>query len=283
MVLGLLRINLWVSLVLAMGRSLLQLMMLAIGLSIALEFPGWGTIVFLPLLAIVATQFTGNRLELPVDRYTVGGILCMAAGLPTLYAVVLVLQPTPVYAPQAWIPVFSLSLASASAMVLQGGNGVWQQFQRQKAEEQERSGESVSEDSWMEEVDSEAVEEENSPEPSAVSRTDRLEIDRPETDRLEIDRPETEHSTSLMTLWRGVLTQVLSLRLQQITALGLVSLPLVFAAQLLVNIDPLVALGYEVLLMLTTLNSALIALWGLQRIYSGLAKPETMRRRIPRV
>jgi hypothetical protein len=65
------------------------------------------------------------------------------------------------------------------------------------------------------------------------------------------------------------------------------SLPLVFAAQLLVNIDPLMALGYEGLLMLTSLNSGLIALWGLQQmgrdVYGGLAKTSTMRRDTPRV
>jgi ABC-type iron transport system FetAB permease component len=84
-----------------------------------------------------------------------------------------------------------------------------------------------------------------------------------------------------------VLTQTLHLRFQQITALGLISLPLVFAAQLLVDIDPLIALGYEVLLMLTSLNSGLIALWGLQQmareVCGGLAKTNTMRRGIPKV
>jgi ABC-type iron transport system FetAB permease component len=276
MVLGLLRINLWVSLVLALGRSLLQLTVLAVGVSIALEVPGWGTIGLGLFLGMIATQFTYNRLELPLDRFRVGGILFLAAMIPTLYTVVLVLRPTPIFAPQAWLPVLSLSLASASAIVLQGGNGVWQQVQRQQATNSQDSlgfdfqgaeEDSLEADPWL----AEAL----PPDPP------------PEVSPLQAPNSKLKTQNSLTSLWRDVLTQTLHLRFQQITALGLISLPLVFAAQLLVDIDPLIALGYEVLLMLTSLNSGLIALWGLQQmareVCGGLAKTNTMRRGIPRV
>jgi len=281
-VLGLLRINLWFSLGLALGRSLLQLTVLAVGVSIALEFPGWGTIGLGLFLGIITTQFTHSRLELPLDRYRVAGILVLAAMIPTLYAVILVLQPTPIYAPQAWLPVLSLSLASASTIVLQGGNGFWQQFQRQQvtnAEDLESqdldfqdTGNFLEPDPWLEEsLPPESLPPNPPPEDSPL---------KPQTSNL---KPQN----SLLPLWREVLTQTLRLRFQQLTALGLMSLPLVFAAQLLVNIDPLMALGYEGLLMLTSLNSGLIALWGLQQmgrdVYGGLAKTNTMRRGIPRV
>jgi ABC-type iron transport system FetAB permease component len=276
MVLGLLRINLWVSLVLALGRSLLQLTVLAVGVSIALEVPGWGTIGLGLFLGMIATQFTYNRLELPLDRFRVGGILFLAAMIPTLYTVVLVLRPTPIFAPQAWLPVLSLSLASASAIVLQGGNGVWQQVQRQQATNSQDSlgfdfqgaeEDSLEADPWL----AEAL----PPDPP------------PEVSPLQAPNSKLKTQNSLTSLWRDVLTQTLHLRFQQITALGLISLPLVFAAQLLVDIDPLIALGYEVLLMLTSLNSGLIALWGLQQmareVCGGLAKTNTMRRGIPKV
>jgi ABC-type iron transport system FetAB permease component len=265
-VLGLLRVNLWFSLGLALGRSLLQLTVLAVGVSIALEFPGWGTIGLGLFLGIITTQFTHSRLELPLDRYRVAGILVLAAIIPTLYTVVLVLRPTPIFAPQAWLPVLSLSLASASTIVLQGGNGVWQQFQRQQ----------VTNSQDLDSLGSDFQEAEE----------DSLEADPWLAESLPPDPPHSPLKTQ-NSLWRDVLTQTLHLRFQQITALGLISLPLVFAAQLLVNIDPLVALGYEVLLMLTSLNSGLIALWGLQQmgrdVYGGLAKTNTMRRGIPRV
>lgn len=261
--LGLLRINLWGSLLLSLGRSLLQLGVLALGLSIALEMPGWGTIVFVPLLWMMTTQFTWNHLELPVKRPTLGLILGIAAGLPTLYTVLLVLRPTPLYLPQAWIPVLSLSLASASAIVLQGGNGIWQQFQRQKAEVQQPWEESLEEpfgERLKEDWDLEDLNENLTGLTGDPWRSE-------EKTETSLEKRVLFNSRGLT---QGVLAQVLHLRLQPMMTLGLVSLPLVFAAQLLVNIDPLIALGYEVLLMLTTLNSALIALGGLQHLCKNL-------------
>ena len=65
--LGALRVNLWFTLVLALGRSLLQLTVLAVGVSMSLEFPRWGTIGLGLFLGIIATQFTYTRLEHPLS------------------------------------------------------------------------------------------------------------------------------------------------------------------------------------------------------------------------
>ena len=313
--LGALRVNLWLSLVLALGRSLLQLTVLAVGVSIALEFPRWGTIGLGLFLGIIATQFTYTRLELPLDRYRVGGILVLAALIPTLYAIIVVLRPTPLLVPQIWIPLFSLSLASASTIVLQGGNGLWQEFQRQQVSLQgtglQRSDhlpqDALEEDPLEDPLPEAHSETQNSklktqnPLPEIYSKTQNPLPETPsetQNPKLKTQNPlpeahsETQNSklktqNSLNSLWQEVLTRTLRFRCQQLATLGLMGLPLVFAAQLLVNIDPVIALGYEVLLMLTSLNSGLIALWGLHQIRPeicrGLAKTNTMRRGIPRV
>ncbi len=331
--LGALRVNLWLSLVLALGRSLLQLTVLAVGVSIALEFPRWGTIGLGLFLGIIATQFTYTRLELPLDRYRVGGILVLAALIPTLYAIIVVLRPTPLLVPQIWIPLFSLSLASASTIVLQGGNGLWQEFQRQQVSLQgtglQRSDhlpqDALEEDPLEDPLPEAHSETQNSklktqnplPEPPSETQNSKLKTQNPlpeiysktqnplpetpsetQNPKLKTQNPlpeahsETQNSklktqNSLNSLWQEVLTRTLRFRCQQLATLGLMGLPLVFAAQLLVNIDPVIALGYEVLLMLTSLNSGLIALWGLHQIRPeicrGLAKTNTMRRGIPRV
>jgi ABC-type iron transport system FetAB permease component len=233
-VLGLLRVNLVTEFALAIVRSLFQLTVLVVGLAVAMEFPGWGTLIFAPLLLIIATQFTLSRCTFPLDRYALTGLLALAASFPTFYTVLLVLRPAPLYAPQVWIPLLSLSFSSASAIVLQVGNGAWQLWQRQQV----------------------------NPDPPDTAPQD---------------------SPDLLKIWHTVLQQVLKLRVQQIASLGLVSLPLILAAQILVNIDPLLALGYEVLLMLVGLNSSFVAVLCLQKIFARLATVNTMRRDIPRV
>ena len=232
--LGLLGVNLVTAFALAIARSLFQLTVLVVGLTLAMDFPGWGIIIFAPLLLIIATQFTLSRCTFPLDRFALTGLLALAASFPTLYTVLFVLRPVPLYAPQVWIPILSLSFSSASAIVLQVGNGAWQRWQRQQVEN--RPPENVPQD-----------------------------------------------SPDLLQVWHTILHQVLKLRVQQIATLGLVSLPLILSAQILVNIDPLLALGYEVLLMLVGLNSSFVAVLCLQKIFARLAIGNTMRRDIPRV
>ena len=62
---------------------------------------------------------------------------------------------------------------------------------------------------------------------------------------------------------RSILHNTISPRLQQISWVGLVTLPLFLGGQLAAGIDPLVAVEYEILLIFVTLNSSLIMALGM--------------------
>lgn len=203
------------SLLFAVGRSVLQLVVLGYGLAIVFTLPQGGTFFFLGVLLLVTTQFTWSRLEAGGDRWRVGLWLLLASGLPSTYTVLLVLRPDPWYSPQYWIPWVGLSLGSAAAVALQAANGFWQALQR---------------------------------------------------DRHQVEIHLSLGATMAQALkpWkRSTLHNTFSPRLQQISWVGLVTLPLFLGGQLAAGIDPLVAVEYEILLIFVTLNSSLIMALGM--------------------
>lgn len=203
------------SLLFAVGRSVLQLVVLGYGLAIVFALPQGGTFFFLGVLLLVTTQFTWSRLEAGGDRWRVGLWLLLASGLPSTYTVLLVLRPDPWYSPQYWIPWVGLSLGSAAAVALQAANGFWQALQR---------------------------------------------------DRHQVEIHLSLGATMAQALkpWkRSTLHNTFSPRLQQISWVGLVTLPLFLGGQLAAGIDPLVAVEYEILLIFVTLNSSLIMALGM--------------------
>jgi putative ABC transport system permease protein len=200
------------------GRSVFQLIVLGYGLAIVFALPQAGTCLFLGFLLLVTTQFTWSRLEAEVDRWMVGLWLILASGLPSTYALLLVLRPDPWYSPQYWIPWVGLSLGSAAAVALQTGNGFWQALQR-----------------------------------------DRHQVEIHLSLGATIDQ-------ALKPWKRSIFHNTISPRLQQISWVGLITLPLFLGGQLAAGVDPLVAVEYEILLIFVTLNSSLIIALGMINI-----------------
>jgi len=148
----------------------------------------------------------------------VGLWLILASGLPSTYALLLVLRPDPWYSPQYWIPWVGLSLGSAAAVALQTGNGFWQALQR-----------------------------------------DRHQVEIHLSLGATIDQ-------ALKPWKRSIFHNTISPRLQQISWVGLITLPLFLGGQLAAGVDPLVAVEYEILLIFVTLNSSLIIALGMINI-----------------
>lgn len=198
------------SLLLAIVRSLVQLIILGYALAIVFALPAGGTVGFLLFLLIITTQFTIHRLDWTANLWKLGLWLLLASGLPSAYAVIVILRPDPWYQPQYWIPFMGLSLGTAAAVALQVGNQFWQ-----------------------------------------VLEQDRHLVETHLSLGATIDQ-------ALQPWKRSILQKNLSARWQQISWVGLVTLPLFFGGQLVAGVNPLVAVEYEMLLILVTINSTLI-------------------------
>ena len=121
-------------LLVAVLRAVFQLIVLAYLLAIAFSLPvAWPSFLVLGLLVAITTKLISNRLSLPLSPLLLALSLLLGVGLPLAYAVLVVIQPTPWFAPHYWIPLGSALLAQ-SLNIGVAAEGFGRTLQRQRAE-----------------------------------------------------------------------------------------------------------------------------------------------------
>lgn len=118
----------------AAARAVFQLVVLAYLLAIAFTIPAfWPPLLILALLVAITTKLLSNRLSLDLPPIKIAIALLLSIGLPLTYAVLVVIQPDPWFAPQYWVPLGSALLAQALT-VGAAADGFGRSLQRSRPE-----------------------------------------------------------------------------------------------------------------------------------------------------
>ena len=128
------KLKLQKQLLIAALRAVFQLIVLAYLLAIAFSVPAfWPGFLVLSLLVAITTKLITNRLSLDLPFLQVAIALVISTGLPLAYAVLVVIQPDPWFAPQYWVPLGSALLAQALT-VSAAADGFGRSLQRSRSE-----------------------------------------------------------------------------------------------------------------------------------------------------
>ncbi len=123
-------------LMLAMGRALLQLVVLAYGLAFVFAVPGgWAVLGFLGLLWAIASKLLLGRLgsELPGVTWLGVGALGLTL-LPVAYGIWVVVRPVAGLSPPLWVPLGAAVLAQGVQSGGAAGEFCLRSLQRQRGE-----------------------------------------------------------------------------------------------------------------------------------------------------